>query len=65
MHDPENQLVLFGEREGEVLSFVRTGSFRVPLPAGEYCVWSFFGCERQVTVTEGGWQFQLLQVALP
>lgn len=65
VHDPESQLVWFVEHEGNELVFVRTGSFRVPLPVGEYCVWSFFGCDRQISVAADEWQFQILQVALP
>lgn len=59
------QEVFFVSNETQSLQLVRTGSFRVPLPEGDYCVWSFFGCDRQVNVTAGKWQFLLMSVPLP
>ena len=63
--DSTDQQVLFISKENQSLTVVRTGSFRVALPVGDFCVWSFFGCDRQISVSEGEWQFQILQVALP
>ena len=63
--DSSNQHVYFVSRENEALSVVETGTFRVSLPVGEFCIWSFFGCDRMLEISAGQWQFQILQVALP
>lgn len=63
--DPVDQRVFFVELQEADLRVVRTGSFRLPLPVGDYCLWSFFGCEGQVNVSAGEWQFQVLSVPLP
>lgn len=63
--DEAIQEVYYLEHAAETIRVLRTGTFRVSLPVGEYCVWSFFGCERQLDVVPGQWEFHILQVPLP
>ncbi len=63
--DDATQDVFYLENVEDTLRVGQTGAFRVPLPVGQYCVWSFFSCERQLNITEGQWQFHVLQVPLP
>ncbi len=63
--EPQAQSVVYLETQGESIRAVRTGTFRVPLAAGNYCVWSFFGCEAQVDLAAGEWRFLSLSVPLP
>ena len=65
LRDPQQQLAFFVEHNGVSLTVVNTGSFRVPLPEGEFCLWGQFGCDRQVSIGADEWQFVILQVALP
>ena len=41
------------------------GTFRLALPAGEYCVWFGGSCEAKVGIASGLWSEILLQIYLP